>query len=246
MAPVILVIVVVIIAGLGALAVSVRRSDQQTIEFGAGPVRRVEVSVRAGAVTVVADGPTPRVHRTLYWSVVRPATVERVDGDVLRIESRGRRPGAFGAEVSYRIEVPAATAVRASTGAGTLTVEATTGDVDLRTGAGQVTLTDLAGRVHAGTRAGTVQGTGLACPELTAETNAGSIVLTFTAPPDRVEARTNAGSVEVTVPVDLATRYAVDATTSAGRAEVDIPHDPAAARRITAHSNAGVVRVHGR
>jgi hypothetical protein len=247
MAPVILVIVVVIIAGLGALAVSVRRRDQQTIEFGAaGPVRRVEVSVRAGAVTVVADGPTPRVHRTLHWSVVRPATVERVNGDVLWIESRGRRPGAFGAEVSYRIEVPAATAVRASTGAGTLTVEATTGEVDLRTGAGQVTLTDLAGRVHAGTRAGTVQGTGLACPELIVETNAGSIVLTFTAPPDRVEARTNAGSIEVTVPADLATRYAVDATASAGRADVDIPHDPAAARRITAHSNAGVVRVRGR
>jgi hypothetical protein len=245
--PIIIVIAIVIIAGLAALAVSVRRRDQQTIEFGgAGPIRRVEVEVRAGAVTVAAGGPVPRVHRTIRWSVAKPATIERVDGDVLRIETRRRRPGEFGAEVSYRIEVPAATAVRAATGAGTLTVEATTGDVDLVSGAGQVTLTDLSGRVHAGTRAGTVQGTGLACPELTVQTNAGSIVLTFTAPPDRVEARTNAGSIEVTVPVDLATRYAVDATASAGRAEVDIPHDPAAARRITAHSNAGAVRVRGR
>jgi hypothetical protein len=247
MTPVIIVIAVVIIAGLAALAVTVRRTDQQTIEFdAAGPVRRIEATVRSGAVTVVAGGPVPRVHRTIRWSMARPATVERVDGDVLRIETRARRPGEFGAEVTYRIEVPAPTAVRASTGAGTLTVEATSGEVDLRTGAGQVTLTDLSGRVHAGTRAGTVQGTGLACPELIVETNAGSIVLTFIAPPDRVEARTNAGSVEVTVPAGPADRYAVNATAYAGHAEVDIPHDPTATRRIVVHSNAGAVRVRGR
>src|SRR2546429_942163 len=210
MTPIIVVTVIVIIAGLAALAVTVRRTDQQTLEFSAaGPVRRVEVTVRSGAVTVVAGGPTARVHRTIRWSMARPVTVERVDGDLLRIGTLARRAGEFGAEVTYRIEVPGATAVRASTGAGTLTVEATSGEVDLRTGAGQVILTNLSGRVHAGARAGTIQGTGLTCPELTVETNAGSIVLTFTAPPDRVEARTNAGSVELTVPADPATRYAV-------------------------------------
>jgi hypothetical protein len=231
------VLVILVVVGL-ALLLATRRTEQQALTF-AEPVRRVEVTVPAGAVTfAAADGPV-RVQRKLSWALIKPVTSERVDDGVLRVEVRSQRPW-LGGDVTYRVEVPTAVDVQASTGAGAVSVRGTSGQVDVRTAAGAVTLADLSGRVRATTQAGRVRGTGLGPGEVEAESSAGTVSLAFDTPPDRVEARTNAGSVELLVPDQ---RYAVDAGSSAGRTQVEVAHDPAAPRRLVAHSNAGTVRV---
>jgi Putative adhesin len=230
------VIVVVLVVGL---VLARRQAEQRTFTFDQ-PVRRVEADLRAGALSLAAtDGPV-RLQRTIRWAMARPVTSERVEDGVLRVEAAARRPWLFG-EVSYRIDIPAAASVQASTGAGTIGVDGIGGDVDLRTDAGRVTLTNSSGRIRATTQAGQVQGSGLRSREVRAESNAGRVTLAFDAPPDLVEARTNAGSVELSVPDE---RYAVLATTSAGRAQVDVASDPSAPRRLVVHSNAGSVWVH--
>src|SRR6266545_2290134 len=210
------VLVIVALVGL-ALLLATRRSEQQALTF-AEPVR---------------------VQRTVRWVLLKPATSEWVDDGVLRVEARSQRSW-LGGEVTYRVEVPAAADVQASTGAGAVSVHGTTGEVDVRTAAGTVTLANLSGRVRATTQAGQVRGTGLGPGEVDASSSAGTVSLAFDAPPDRVEARTNAGSVELLVPDQ---RYAVEASSYAGTARVEVEHDPDAPRRLVAHSNAGAVRV---
>jgi len=134
-----------------------RRTEEQTLSFGtAGPIRRVEVAVRAGAVAVsgAADGAL-RVHRTIRWVFGKPHGSERVEDGVLRIDGRiDRGPWYVGSEVSYRIELPAGVALQASTDAGAVDIEATDGEVQVQTGAGQVTLARVGGDIRARTRAG--------------------------------------------------------------------------------------------
>jgi hypothetical protein len=231
------VLVIVLLVGL-ALLLATKRSEQKVVTF-AEPVRRVELKLAVGAVDVaVGDGPV-RVQRTVRWVLVKPVTSERVDDGVLRVEVRSRRSW-MGGEVAYRLKVPAVADVQASTGAGAVSVHGTTGEVDVRTAAGTVTLADLSGRVRATTQAGQVRGTGLGSGEVDASSGAGTVSLAFEVAPDRVEARSNAGRVELLVPDQ---RYAVDASSYAGATHVEVDHDPAAQRRLVAHSNAGAVRI---
>jgi hypothetical protein len=121
------------------------------------------------------DGPV-RVHRTVRSALRGPETSERVADGVLRSEVRARRPWLVGGELSYRIEVPAAAAVRVSTGAGAVDVDGISGEVDVRTNAGRVRLANLGGRVRATTQAGQVLGRGPAAPHrLVAHSNAGQV-----------------------------------------------------------------------
>src|SRR5215472_3171284 len=213
-----------------------RHAERQTSTF-TEPVRRVEVRVPAGAVSFApTDGPA-RVHRTVRWALSRPVTAERVQDGVLRVDG-SRRWWQLGGEVSYRLEVPAAASIQASTGAGAVGVEGIGGDVEGRTRAGEVALERLSGSVRAITRAGQVHGTDLESADVRVESDAGGLSLAFAAPPAHVEARTKAGSVELTVPCE---RYAVDATSSAGRVQVDVADGLPAPRQLIAYSGRGRV-----
>jgi hypothetical protein len=115
-----------------------RQAERRTITF-TEPVRRVEVRLSGGAVSFApTDGPA-RVDRTVRWALARPVTAERVQDGVLRVGG-SRRWWQLGGEVGYRLEVPAAASVQASTRAGKVGVEGIGGDVEVRTGAGEVTL----------------------------------------------------------------------------------------------------------
>src|SRR5512140_2552110 len=97
----------------GGRTVTGRRAERQMITFTA-PVRRVEVRLPAGAVSFApADGPA-RVHRTIRWALARPVTAERVQDGVLRVDG-SRRWWELGGEVTYRLDIPAAASVQAST-----------------------------------------------------------------------------------------------------------------------------------
>ena len=175
-----------------------RHAERQTTTF-TEPVWRVEVRVPAGAVSFApADGPA-QVHRTVRWALGRPVTAEQVQDGVLRVDG-SRRWWQLGGEVGYRLEVPATASVQASTRAGMVGVEGIGGDVEVRTRAGEVTLERLSGSIRAITRAGQVHGADLESADVRVESDAGGLSLAFAAPPAHVEARTKAGSVELTVP----------------------------------------------
>ena len=94
---VILVIVVVI-----GLVVGLRRAEERSFTFPE-PVRRAEVDLRAGGVSFMAsDGPVT-VHRRIRWALNRPATSERVEEGVLRVEADWEGLRLPGGDVSYRV-----------------------------------------------------------------------------------------------------------------------------------------------
>lgn len=242
MGPIVVVVIalIVLVLAIGGLLGLGLRGERRTTTFEqTRAVQRVEVVVPSGAVSFVASAGPVRVERRIRWTIARPVTTETLEGGVLRLETRADHRWQRGGEASYRVEVPAGLGVRASTGAGEVGADGMRSEVKLHTGAGRISLSNLAGSVRADTHAGTVHGSHLACRDLDVETNAGSIELAFSEPPDRVEARSNAGAVEITLPDGS---YDVQAT-AVGQVVVDVVNDPAAPRRVVAHANAGSVHV---
>jgi hypothetical protein len=233
----------VLLLGAGALLLA-RRTDVRSRTLSE-PVERVEVDLPAGGVRVTAagGGDGVRLVRATRWSLGRPEASETVAGGVLRIVVRRPRAALVQGLVEYELEVPAATAVRASTGAGSIWVGGVGGALDLRTSAGRLTVSGASGPLRLASSAGAVEGLELRSRQVEAVSSAGGVRLDFAAPPERVEARTSAGSVDVALPQE---RYRVEAASGAGRTEVDVPVDPAAPRSILARSSAGPVRVRRR
>ena len=218
------------------------RSERRTLTFGESePVHRAEIEVAAGPVSVLGRPTGPvRVERSMRWLGARPATTERVDGGVLRVESVHQHRSSLRGEVGYRVELPAAASVRVVAGAGEVAVQGIGGEVEVRARAGRLVVADLGGNLRASAQAGTIDGTGLACARVEVSSGAGGITLAFDRPPESVEARAGAGGVDLLVPEE---RYRIDASSSAGHVEVGLPSDPAADRRLSAHSSAGGVRI---
>jgi hypothetical protein len=238
----ILVVAVVVLLVAGALLLAQRTEvHSRTL---AEPVDRVEVDLPAGGVRVAATaGDGVRVVRTTRWSVGRPDATETVDQAVLRIVVRRPRTSLVQGLVEYELEVPPATEVRASTGAGSIWVGGVDGALDLRTSAGRLTVSGAGGRLRLVTSAGGVEGLDLRSRQVEAVSSAGGVRLDFAEPPEQVEARSSAGSVDVVVPGGP---YRVEASSGAGRTEVGVAADPAASRSIRARSGAGLVRVRRR
>ena len=234
------VVVVLVLLLVGRIGLR-WRSERRVLTFGgAAPVRRAEIEVAAGPVAIMGtDSGSVRVERAMRWLGSRPVTTEEVSGGVLRIQSLHQRRAWPRGEVGYRVELPATASVRVRSGAGEIAVQGIDGDVELEARAGRVALAELSGDLRASSQAGAIDGTGLACQRVDASSNAGA-VLAFVRPPQSVEVRAAAGTVELLVPEE---RYRIDASSSAGRVEVALPSDPTAERRLEARSNAGAVAI---
>ena len=147
-------------------------------------------------------------------------------------------------EVSYEIQVPSGTLVRARSSAGDVVAEdlIASRPVELHSSAGDVIAVDVsAPAIQLSTGAGDVQARGLRSDRVQAESSAGDVVVSMRSPARRLLADSSAGDVDVLVP-DRA--YRLDATSSAGDVDaVELRTDPGSDRSITAHSSAGDVHV---
>ncbi len=132
-------------------------------------------------------------------------------------------PAQLTCGVAYDVQVPRGVAVRVSD----------------REGA--ISLASLAGPVKASTIAGMITATGLASPDATLTSTAGSITATFSAVPASVTASTSAGSVTLTVPGSAA--YRVHAHTYVGNSIVTVPQNAASRSVISASSDLGNVTI---
>ena len=238
------VLLAVAAIGLGALNIIgslARETARHTGRYDG--VRTVDVDVDSGSVAVTGvDGSTTTVRRTVSWSLRKPKIQERQEGDRLVVRVDCSFPFGRGCGGHFEITVPRATDLRLHSSAGRVEVRGTDGSVDASSSAGRVSATDIGGQATLQSSAGTVEGSRLRSAVVDAQSSAGSVRLAFATAPERVQASSSAGTVDVVVPRD-ATAYRVEASTSAGSSDVTVRTDPGSDRQIDAHSSAGSVRV---
>jgi hypothetical protein len=190
-----------------------------------GATTRLVIDDKAGHVNITTgDGPV-RVTETIKYGRTRPTTAHtNVDGTVHLTAGDCWAIFDRGCEVDYQVRVPAATAVEIDASAGAVTVTGLTGDLKVTADAG------------------TVQASGLRSAHTTVKADAGKVSLRYASTPSTVDAKSDAGSVDIWVPGGDA--YAVDASTDAGKRSVGVRTDPNSTHHITAYSDAGSVRIH--
>ena len=186
-------------------------------------VTALVIAARAASVAiVVGDGPVIVTEQHRY-SMSKPTTAHRVEGQTLRLTESGCGDDELRCDVEYRIRMPKAISAEITAQAGAVRVDG------------------LAGDVHVTTEAGAVEGRALTSDEVIIKTEAGAASLEFAEAPTLVQTTTSMGAVEVRVPGTTA--YAVDVKTSVGGSSVGVEQDPASAHRIEVQTELGAVKI---
>ena len=214
------------VLGVGALAgCSLSVTEESKSYQVTEPVTKLVIRGDHAAVRLTTgDGPISVTER-LRYSKDAPKTEHRVSGGTLELTAGrcGRKISLSECEARFEVQVPANTVV------------------DIEVDAGQVDVRGLAGDLTVVTDAGKVDATDLRSKRTRVESDAGAVLLRYAAVPDVVDARTDAGRIEVRVPPGTA--YAVDASTDAGKTEIAVDRDATSPHKITARTSAGLVKV---
>ncbi len=180
------------------------------------------------------------------WTGRPPTLKESFEGGILRVVSRCPQPRRFHADrcrVHGRVSVPAGIRLRADVDAGDLTATAVHGDLDLGTSAGAVHVSRLAGPVRLRADAGSIAAEDLSSSSFEARSGTGNLRASFLRPPSTVEMTTNAGSIDLAVPL---ASYALDAGAGVGLSSIGIPNDHTAPRHLLVRAAVGQVRISAR
>ncbi|MBG6139067.1 DUF4097 family beta strand repeat-containing protein [Longispora fulva] len=185
-------------------------------------VTKLDIQAQAGAVTVRAGTGPIKVKEILRYNGSKPKATHVVADGTLRLVDGGCS-GIRNCGVEYEVTVPA------------------TLGVTVKTSAGAVDASGLSGEVSLETNAGSVEALTMGTKKLRIRSDAGRIRAEFTVVPDDVDVQTSAGSVAVVVP--SGSTYAVDAKTSAGSRDITVQTDPASGHKIRAETSAGKIEV---
>ena len=248
------------LVAVGSSAISISqallRSERTSVVDLEGDVSRLVLELDTGDVRVLAsDREGVRLVRTETWSIDRPSVTEEVVGDELRVRADCNAVFSW-CDVSYVVEVPAGTTVRARTGSGSFEAEGTgdvradtgsgdvelvsvVGDADVRSGSGSVTVDDLrGGSIVARTGSGDVTVTSSDVERVSGRTGSGDVELGLRTAPREVLARTGSGDVEVELPRGGGV-YAVAVRTGSGDQDVGVRTDPASDRVVDVETGSG-------
>lgn len=209
-------------------------------------IRTLDVRSYAGDITVKAAEPDRRtvgVAEDMEYEKTKPHTEHQVKDGVLRLTSDDCGGNGDKCTVHYTVTVPAALTARLRTGGGDVTVRDLSGSVDARTEGGDVVARTTSGRLHARTDGGNVRLTDVRSRDVDAESGGGNLRGTFAAAPDQARLASGGGNVTVRLPRGS---YAVDARTDGGTRDVSVPTDREAPHRVTAQTGGGNVTVTGR
>jgi Putative adhesin len=239
---VMLVAAVVLFAfGAGkATGLLTQHTDTQTRTFAAAPI--IVVSAESGDVKIVATDRSDVRLITKEQRSVWGGGHGDVNGDAAGLRLDDRCDGLPVVDdpcgVSYRLEVPRATAVRVSSGTGDLSAENLDSTTELRTATGDLHVTGVSGtlRLHADT--GDVH-VDAPARDISVQTATGDIEIVATHPAS-IQARADTGDIVFVVP-DLT--YAVDAQSDVGDDQVVVRRDDASPRKLQAHTSTGNVVV---
>jgi hypothetical protein len=168
------------------------------------PVSQLTVDSSAGNITVV-PGPVGRVTviQRLHWATTRPSVTVVPHGDTMTLGIDCGEYGPvsdWGCSADVTVEVPPQTSVVSDDDAGTIDVQRLSGALDLQSGGGVIRLQGVSGQVQATAGSGEVLGEGLLSATVVAGTDSGDIQLTFSRPPQRVQAEDGSGSVGLHLP----------------------------------------------
>jgi hypothetical protein len=123
-----------------------------------------------------------------------------------------------GISISYEIETPPASKLRARTGSGKQAIEGISGPVEVQTGSGGIRIADVGDEVRAGTGSGSIELDRIK-GRVEANTGSGSIRASETA--GQVTARTGSGGVNIQLPA--AGGFDLHARTGSGGVTVNPP-----------------------
>lgn len=232
-------IVLVVLGGIALLnALGLGSQEQSTTSFEGVTV--LEFDLDNAAITIAAAGDSVVVEKDVRTGLWGGSATEEHNGDVLRVRLDCPNLFGFGCRGTYEITVPADVVVNGDTANGAIELRGLEAESDVRTSNGAIRLEDLEGPTTVRTSNGEIDGSDLASPSITANTSNGPIRLGFRTAPDRIEARTSNGRVEIFVPDD-SPAYAIDADTSNGTVESALRTDPAASARIDVSTSNGDV-----
>jgi len=245
------VAVLVLVAGvfvLPGLLGGSRSSEQPGTGPASGPpaagggkhgplIHRTESSLVSSAVTgLVLRGGVGNVNITggnrstvavtahLAYRGSAPVITRGVSGGLLDLGYRCPS-GSFDCGVSFDLTVPRALAIT------------------VRWGTGHIRLGGLAGAVYVHTDVGQIQASGMSGPSIRLSTGAGMISVRCTAPPQLLVASSGVGEVTVRVPVTVS--YRVTAKTQVGSVRVTVPQAAGSGHKIDASTGTGAVMVAG-
>jgi len=235
---------VLIIVGAFAITGTLARQTESAQLAFVDTIDRIQIDLTNGSVTLRA-GELSHVtgERVLTRGLQNPAFSERVDGRTLYIEATCFPLGNTWCDVSYVLDIPSSVDVSVDTGLGSIRISDLDGSADLSSATGTITVEDASGPLRLDSGAGSIEGSGLTSSTVLASTGAGSVALTFAAPPKLVDADAGAGSVDVELPRD-GTTYRVDQVPSDTNIRVAVSTDPASDRVLRLESGAGSVSVH--
>ncbi|MFF2021123.1 DUF4097 family beta strand repeat-containing protein [Streptomyces sp. NPDC058171] len=147
--------------------------------------------------------------------------------------------------VKHRIEVPRGVTLVVKNDDGPVRASGFRTPVDISTDDGSVKVEDISGPLTLRSGDGSIRASDLHSREVAAHTENGSLRLALASVPDRVAARSNDGSVSVTLPgrEGDATGYKVSAKSNDGSVKVSVPRDDRSHRSVSAHSDNGSVTV---
>jgi hypothetical protein len=246
--------VVRIICGLGAFGVIATSTVSlvgwigQTTETTSTTIEArgmVAIDVRTNAGAIVVNGgdqDTIEITRRASFAFAKPHFDETTEKGILTLHAYCSRTAFGPCDVTYAISVPRGVSVRARSGGGSITVRDVDGTVDVDSSAGGVRAERVSGPLTMSSSAGGIDAVDIRSADVSADTSAGSVRLSFVVAPDSVKARSEAGSIRVTVPDDAAT-YRVEAGTSVGSTRVLVRTNPTSARSINVSTSAGSVYV---
>jgi hypothetical protein len=232
-----------VIVGFGAyivasLLVSTTERDTATLT---GPVTRLEAHVRGSVTVRVGEEGEVRMSRRSTYGFLEPrveTTLDPATGTaVVRVTCRGL---TVECENQVTLVVPPSTDLDLFSDH--TTVEDVEGSVRVSQNGGSVELRRVTGNVDVRVGGGAVDGEDLRGAEVRASAGAGSVVLSFAAPPTLVDVEAGAGHVGIQLPRDE-TAYRVDADAGAGEQRVAVSTDPESPHLIRARAGAGDVDI---
>ncbi|HEY2699077.1 MAG TPA: DUF4097 family beta strand repeat-containing protein [Pseudonocardiaceae bacterium] len=229
-----------------------------------------EVHVDSGAGDVsVQVGSTASVHRIVHYADSKPGSSQTVAGGVLTLNDCGENCTADyvvtlpanakvdGGTSSGNITVSGASSVDVQASSGDVSVEAATGsvsvtsssgdikiasagaDVQAKSSSGDIAVNGVTGTVSLQTSSGKLQATGTKGASTTAHGNSGDIVVS-PAVAQNLDLQSTSGDITVTAP---GRSYKVNVPAGSGDHRIGIPTDPNGQFTITASANSGDVKI---
>jgi hypothetical protein len=185
-------------------------------------VSDLQVQANGGAVVTIRAGRPGRVTvgGSISWTFGRPVVTEHWRGRSLQVGATCPKLDPFGGcQVTVVLTVPAATAVQAQAGAGSVAVAGLSGPLHLSATSGSLMAENISGPVWASVTSGSlVANNGLTSQRFYASVTSGQITLGFRAPPRILATAVGAGEAQITLPAR--SRYRI--TSSAGAGDLSV------------------------